>query len=208
MTWDWTGQPRAVGTTSFQVFYNATVAELVQGGAVTAGTLNPREAWANFVRLAYRYPRDAPQVIDYDGLEIENGAPLCEDGTPVTSIDNPHCHAEEQGVNWRMAFWDLYDTRQETTQYGCEPMNNAFDYVGDHMIVSFEDLLDAWARFTTCAAPGENHCAEEDLGNTDASTRNMYDFVVNLTRSKNRAPLWQTVQTAIDHQCLQDTPTD
>lgn len=178
----------------------------------TIGGASIQEGWASFVSLAYRFDRDAAQVYDDNGSngasdpDIENDPPTCADGSPVGATPPAGCDAFLHGLNNRKALWDLYDTHQETTVEACE-VPGAWSYTGDNMFVAFEDMVAAWGGFLTCAEPTDNHCIFEDQGQTDPSTRNLYDYIYNLQIVAAGAALPQYTQTALNHHCLDAIPT-
>lgn len=178
----------------------------------TGGPYTPTEAWANFVRLAYQYSRGATIVKDYDGYDIENQEPLCDNDnnseTPLVPYSqgksSPYCKPEAIGVNWRASFWDLYDRNQETTQYACEPIAE-YGYKGDTMTLSFAKMLEAWRNSLQYGTA--NHGWAEASSGDNTSTNNLYDYVYNLSVVSG-VPFWQVEQTGIYHACQTKQPSD
>lgn len=181
----------------------------------TGGKATPTEAWANFVRLAYQYSQGAKVVKDYDpeGYDIESQEPLCDaDNDPKTPLvpysvgkDSAFCKPEDTTINWRFAFWDLYDTQQESNKFLCEPLSDSGNN-GDHMIVSFATMLEAW-RNSLQYGTANHGWAETKYGDDDKSTNNLRDYVYNLSVVAH-VPLWQVEGTAIGHACQTAQPSD
>lgn len=182
------------GGVTFHELGHSLHAWALQLQSATSGSYTPNEAWANFVSHAHKSRRDAAHVY-FDGVDIEEGNPLTRcSGAP-----------EACGLNWQAALWDLYDTHIDAPP-SCEVANSG-GQEGDLSSVSFRDMLDGVAHFTSYSPDTQNHALREDEGATNSSTRNVVDYAYNIAAA-NGLSYTPICQTAVYHNCIQALPTN